>query len=167
MRVLRARRFRVALGIIITLVAATIVPFASRSVASGQQQFVTNTAVMQVMLQKTNDLRKAQGLNTLLPSEELVSSANAKLADMQQKNYWSHYAPDGASFSGFIWQYDTDASLVGENLARCYQSYDEAFAALVASPTHYAVLTGKFTNVGIASSTLADGCESIVMHVSN
>lgn len=166
MRVLRVRRFRVALGIIITLLAATIVPFVSRSVASGQQQYVTNSAVMQAMVQKTNDLRGKQALETLLPSEQLVNSATAKLADMQQKNYWSHYAPDGTSFSSFVWQYDSDANVVGENLAYCYQNYDDAFNALVASPTHYAVLTGEFTNIGIASQTLANGCESIVMHVS-
>lgn len=140
--------------------------FLNRGIATGQSNYDSRSAVMLAFVQRTNDLRAKNNLPALTPSQQLEQSAIAKLQDMQQSQYWGHYSPSGQSFSRFIWQYDEDAELVGENLARCFETYDAAFAALVNSPLHYKVLTGDFTNIGVASQKTASGCESIVMHVS-
>ena len=135
--------------------------------ANSDVLYSSKSDVMQTLTQKTNELRATKNLPALMQSQKLELSANDKLRNMQEQRYWGHYAPDGSSFSQYIWQYDNDAQLVGENLARCYVNYDAAFAALVNSPTHYQVLMGDFTHIGISSQLLQDGCESIVMHFSN
>ena len=57
------------------------------------------------------------------------------------------------------------ADRVGENLARCFDSRQEAFDALVASPTHYAIMTGQFTNFGVSEvEDSASGCTYTTMH---
>ncbi len=163
----RLRSIRLYLLFAIFLVGIGVMfAFPSGGIATGQSTYVSQSQAMQELVQRTNQLRVQKDLPTLQQSRQLEQSAVDKLQNMQQMDYWGHRSPDGASFSQFIWQYDTEAQLVGENLARCFDSYDAAFTALVASPAHYAVLTGEFTNIGVASQKMANGCESIVMHVS-
>jgi uncharacterized protein YkwD len=138
-----------------------------RTVASSQSVYAPKTVVMQQFVLKTNELRRQYDLPELVPDAALETSAEAKLRDMSTQKYWGHYSPGGTSFSSFIWSQKDDAITVGENLARCFDSYDAAFAGLVASPTHFKVLTGDFSNIGVASEITPGGCESIVMHVSN
>lgn len=139
--------------------------FLSHTQADSQTLHQPKTAVMQQFLTKTNQLRATAGKQPLQPNSSLEASARAKLADMQTNHYWGHRSPSNISFSAYIWQEDENAQLVGENLARCYDTYDEAFKALVNSPTHYSVLVGDFTDIGVASQWTDYGCESIVMHV--
>ncbi len=163
----RTRSLRLFLVFAIAIVCTVVVlVISNRGIATGQSSYVTQSQVMQQFTQFTNELRARQNLPAMQQNRQLEQSAIAKLQDMQQLNYWGHRSPEGDSFSYFIWQYDADAQLVGENLARCFESYDAAFAALVKSPAHYAVLTGDFTDIGVASQKMTNGCESIVMHVS-
>jgi uncharacterized protein YkwD len=141
--------------------------FVTEPEAIGQNAYTPKSSVMKQMIQSTNKLRLQNGLQPLVASESLENSAYLKLDDMKNNNYWGHYAPDGTSFSSFIWDEDSSARLVGENLARCFDSYDAAFDGLVQSPKHYGVLTGDFVYIGVASEYTANGCESIVMHVSS
>ena len=162
------RPIRMLFIIVFALLSAAIV-FSlaiNKGIATGQSAYSSQSEVMQDFVRFTNELRKSKNLPTLEQSEQLEQSAIAKLEDMQQQQYWGHYTPNGQSFSRFIWQYDVDAQLVGENLARCFDSHEAAFNALVQSPTHYKVLTGDFSNIGVASQKTSSGCESIVMHVS-
>lgn len=161
-------RFRLYMlaGVVLASIFFAITLFSNETV-SGQNVYSPTTPVMQQMITSTNKLREQSGLQPLVASMALEASAKAKLTDMNNKNYWSHYDPDGVSFSSFIWKEKEDASLVGENLARCFVDYSAAFTGLVNSPKHYAVLTGDFTYIGVASEITASGCESIVMHVSN
>ena len=153
-------------GVLLTSIFFASLVF-SDSVASGETAYVPNTEVMKQLVAATNELRQKNGLAPLQPDESLEKSATAKLVDMRADKYWGHYAPDGTSFSAFIWQENDTATSVGENLARCFPTYEAAFTGLVNSPKHYAVLTGNFTYIGVASEITASGCESIVMHVSN
>lgn len=141
--------------------------FSPSTVARSQNVYLSDTAVMQQMVALTNALRKEKQLAPLEPSAALERSAQAKLHDMSENQYWGHYRPDGASFSRFIWAEDASAVTVGENLARCFNTYQDAFHGLVDSPTHYRVLTGDYSYIGVASTILPNGCESIVMHVSS
>jgi uncharacterized protein YkwD len=161
-------RFRIFIlvGVLLTSIFIASILF-SDSVASGETSYTPKTEVMKQIVAETNELRRQNGLKPLQPDASLEKSAYAKLSDMRSATYWGHYAPDGTSFSAFIWQENDAATSVGENLARCYATYDAAFTGLVNSPKHFAVLTGDFTYIGVASEITANGCESIVMHVSN
>lgn len=116
-------------------------------------------------IQQINQLRSSLGKKPLEYSALLEKSASLKARDMVSNNYWSHYSPNGESFSDFIWRQSPNSQKVGENLARCFVTRDSAFKALVASPTHYEIMVGDFTNVGVSELTnVTDGCVYSVFH---
>jgi uncharacterized protein YkwD len=152
-----------AISVSLVLVAGILQATNLNVGSSGPYQPTTD--VMQDFTDMTNRLRLSNGLLPLEPSPNLELSAKAKLASMANDGYWGHYGPGNESFSKYIWQYEPNATLAGENLARCFSGHKEAFDGLINSPTHYKVLTGDFSKVGVASRN-QDGCESIVMHFS-
>jgi uncharacterized protein YkwD len=114
-----------------------------------------------------NELRVSKNLEPLIIDNKLSLSANQKGLDMSNEKYWGHYAPSGKSFADFIWQSSPKANTVGENLAKCYVSRQDAFEALKASPTHYAIMVGSFTNFGVSEvMDYNSGCINTVMHFS-
>jgi uncharacterized protein YkwD len=116
-------------------------------------------------IQQMNQLRSTIGKGPLEYSSLLEKSASLKARDMVSNNYWGHYSPNGESFSDFIWRQSPDSQKVGENLARCFVTRESAFKALVASPTHYDIMVGDFTNVGVSELTnVNDGCVYAVFH---
>ena len=116
-------------------------------------------------LDKVNSLRAERGLEPLVIDSRLSLSASQKTADMVGQGYWGHYAPSGASFSDYIWRDSPKAVRVGENLAKCFDTRAAAFDALVASPTHYAVMVGQFTNFGVSEQPdPTSGCTYTTMH---
>lgn len=118
-------------------------------------------------LAKVNQLRAEKGLAPLLIDSRLSLSASQKTNDMITQHYWNHYAPDGTAFSDYIWRDSPKAERVGENLAKCFTTQQAAFEALVASPTHYAIMVGQFTNFGVFEETdPTSGCVYTTMHFS-
>lgn len=118
-------------------------------------------------LAAVNQLRFENNLPQLTIDSRLSSSATDKAYDMTKSNYFGHWAPNGKSFSDFIWHNSPQANSVGENLARCFKNRQDAFTALVASPTHFAIMVGQYTNFGVAEVYDADaGCTNTVMHFS-
>jgi len=118
-------------------------------------------------LRAVNDLRYKNNLAPLTLDIRLNESASAKAIDMINNQYFSHWAPNGKSFSDFIWHDSPRAITVGENLAKCFKSREDAFAALVNSPTHYAIMVGNFTNFGVAEKYDSHtNCTQTVMHFS-
>lgn len=132
--------------------------------ASPAKQAITGTASTQY-LAKINALRTQKNLHALHIMPELEQSAHNKATAMVGQHYWGHYAPDGVSFKDYIWQSVPKADYVGENLARCFNSRDNAFTALVASPTHYEIMVGNFEYVGASEVTDPQlGCTITVFH---
>lgn len=128
---------------------------------------ITRNETENYYLNTVNQLRLKKGLRPLIIDSRLSISAKNKAQDMQNNKYWGHYAPVGKSFADFIWTNSPNAESVGENLAKCYTSKQEAFNALVASPTHYAIMTGDFSNFGVSEITnSSDGCVYTIMHFS-
>ena len=116
-------------------------------------------------LSAVNELRSGRGLPLLKVDSRLSTSALQKGNDMVLQNYWGHYAPSGNSFSDYIWGTSPKADTVGENLARCFATREEAFDALVASPTHYANMAGSYTNFGVSEVlNTTSGCTYTTMH---
>ena len=112
-----------------------------------------------------NNLRGSVGQQPLSYDSRLENSAYDKARNMVASDYWGHYSPFGESFSDFIWRRSPTSKRVGENLAKCYTSRVQAFDALVASPTHYQIMVGDFTNVGISEQVSPkDNCTYTVLH---
>lgn len=116
-------------------------------------------------IDQINQLRATVNEKPLTYRAELETSASLKARDMLQDKYWGHYSPNGESFADFIWKQTPASQRVGENLARCFVTRGAAFEALVNSPTHYQVMTGDFTSVGVSElKNTNDNCTYTVFH---
>lgn len=133
---------------------------------ASQAQASTPTQADIFYVQKVNELRAKKGLKPVRLLQELNQSSNNKVTDMVANHYWSHFAPNnGPTFSSIIWERVPVAEEVGENLARCYLARSSAFDALVASPTHYAIMVGNFNYMGVSEAYDANlGCTIMAMH---
>lgn len=99
-----------------------------------------------------NESRVSNDLSSLTIDQRLVNAALAKGKDMFQKQYWSHYGPNGET----PWQFINAAGYIytyaGENLAKDFTSTDAIHTAWMNSPTHRAnILNSNYKNIGIAA----------------
>ena len=163
-------RFVLAI-LLIGIVFSSVSLQAASPSATGNENVNINNQVKAInpadifYIQQINQLRSSLGKKPLEYSAVLEQSASLKARDMVSNNYWGHYGPNGESFSDFIWRQSPDSQKVGENLARCFVTRDSAFKALVASPTHYDIMVGDFTNVGVSElNNVTDGCVYAVFH---
>ncbi len=161
---------RFPLAIIIALFVFSVMstqaasPAASAVVYNEAKAQTINSADV-FYIEKINNLRASVGEPYLFYKPALERSAAYKAQDMINNNYWGHFSPYGSSFSDFIWRETPFSEKVGENLAKCYDSRNDAFKALVNSPTHYEIMVGDFTHVGISERiNLSDGCIYTVLH---
>jgi uncharacterized protein YkwD len=139
-------------------------PAASAVVYSESKAQTINAADI-FYIDKINNLRASLGKPYLFYKPALERSAAFKAQDMINNDYWGHFSPYGTSFSDFIWRQTPFSEKVGENLAKCYENRNDAFRALVNSPSHYEIMVGDFTHVGISERTnLNDGCIYTVLH---
>jgi hypothetical protein len=98
-----------------------------------------------------NDQRIAAGIAALSLNPKLNQSAAAKCKDMVNKNYWSHYGPDGSQ----PWQFITTEGIpyvhLGENIGEGFHSADAEVKGWMKSEEHKAnILDQRFTDVGYA-----------------
>jgi hypothetical protein len=101
-----------------------------------------------------NSERVTRGLDELTIDSRLVSAALAKGQDMIEKDYWSHFGPNGESPWQFILAAGYDYIYAGENLAKDFTLAAPIHSAWMASPSHRSnILNGNFKNIGIASIT--------------
>lgn len=102
------------------------------------------------VIRLTNEKRAANGLAPLTYSPLLSQSAQAKGADMLNKGYWAHVAPDGTEPWIFFLNAGYQYKYAGENLARDFSSASAAVDAWMASPTHRDnLLSPKYKEIGI------------------
>ena len=114
------------------------------------------------MLNKINELR-AKGCNCkgdfmrpvqpLKWSKTLMTSALHHAQDMQRKNYFSHYSPNGNDIGdrldtvGYKWSY------CGENLGIGQRNFDEVFEDWIQSKSHCKMMMNpEVEEVAVASS---------------
>ncbi len=127
--------------------------------------FATTAAADVFYVLNVNELRVKNGLKPVRLLVELNESSADKANHMAATHYWGHYDPDGLAFSDYIWKQVPQAQFVGENLARCFETRDAAFASLVASPTHYQVMVGDFNYIGVSEAyDQTIGCTIMAMH---
>jgi len=111
---------------------------------------ITETQLLDI----TNKIRKEHGLQELKLDPELSQAAANKASDMFKKNYWAHIAPDGATPWAFINNSGYEYLYAGENLARGFDSAQDAVEAWMESPTHRDnMLSSNYNDVGFAVAT--------------
>ena len=103
------------------------------------------------VIRLTNEKRVQAGLAPLVTSSVLSQAAQAKGADMLNKDYWAHVAPDGTQPWYFFTSFGYKYRYAGENLARDFQNPSSAVEAWMASPSHKEnLLSSKYKEIGIA-----------------
>lgn len=153
------------MAFIVSIIVLTAASVTAPAAASTQVPITSPTAANTFYLEKVNALRAQNGLAPVRLLIELNESSNDKASVMAANHYWGHYDPDGKAFSDYIWKRVPPATLVGENLARCYPTRNQAYAALDASPTHHEIMVGNFNFMGVSEAYDSSlGCTITVMH---
>src|SRR3972149_811846 len=104
------------------------------------------------LLIQVNEERAKRGLAPLTLNPQLSDAARRKAADMLEKNYWAHFAPDGSTSPwGFIRAAGYNYVHAGENLARGFTDSSAVVTAWMASQSHRDnILAYKYRDVGFA-----------------
>jgi uncharacterized protein YkwD len=115
-------------------------------------------------LELVDQYRATKHLPMLFLDPQLTESAQAKADDLVANQYWAHNRPGATS-----WDWFTKAGYVyssaGENLAKCWPDTESVVKAWIASPTHEAVMSGNYQDVGFGiAKNPKDGCNYIVAH---
>lgn len=110
-----------------------------------------------------NQERADRGLDELKLSDKLNTSAQLKAYDMKELDYWAHDNPNGTEPWHFFKLAGYEYEGAGEVLAKNYDTPAKTIAAWIASPTHYDVLMGDYTEVGLGQVSYG-GTTVIVGH---
>jgi uncharacterized protein YkwD len=115
------------------------------------------------MFELHNEARTAHGLGSLCLSPVLTKAARARSQDMLNRDYFSHYTPDGVtvidqlSHYGYYGYDPSDYHSVGENIGLGGDFTDQdtperRFTGWMHSPGHRAnILRGDFEEVGVGA----------------
>lgn len=99
----------------------------------------------------TNAARQGQGLPELITSPTLKKVADLKLADMLQKNYFSHTSPEGKTPWYWFDKAGYNYKLAGENLAMDFFMSKDVVNAWMNSESHKRnILFKDFKEIGVA-----------------
>lgn len=121
----------------------------------------TNASSLLVLVNKE---RASVGVKPLTMVSELTESAFVKANDLIDNDYWNHDRPDGVKFSDVIFKYLPDATKVGENLTKCYDSVDSEFVALKNSTSHYENMIDKDYQLYGDATIIDNKCKYTVQH---
>jgi uncharacterized protein YkwD len=102
-----------------------------------------------------NNIRVANGLNALAFDGSLNDVAKVRSQDLIDRNYFSHYTPEGTNVFNLMKSMNVGYRYAGENLAQCAPASigtPEAFLnAWMNSPTHMAnILRAQYTLIGVS-----------------
>lgn len=102
-----------------------------------------------------NGYRIQNGLPVMKHDERLCSSAQAKLDDMVNNNYFEHTSPKGVSYSKFIAD-NTTYRKAGENLATSHQDSASVFSGWINSPSHKANIVDAYDRTCVKVVNVSD-----------
>src|SRR3972149_9755309 len=88
------------------------------------------------VIRLTNEKRAQNGLSPLTNNPTLSQAAQAKGADMLNRDYWAHVSPDGTQPWKFFTDFGYKYRYAGAHLARGFQNAPSAVDAWMASPSH-------------------------------
>lgn len=103
------------------------------------------------ILYETNQRRKLEQINSVTENKALTLSAQWKVIDMFEHQYFEHVGPTGEGVAELVTEADYVYVSVAENLALGnFTSADEVVEAWMNSPGHRAnILNKEFTEMGI------------------
>lgn len=105
-----------------------------------------------------NKERAAQGLPALKFNSKLSNVAEAKAADLRDKNYFSHTSPTYGSPFDMMKSFGISYTAAGENIAKGYKTPDAVMQGWMNSPGHKAnILNSSFTEIGVGYVTDGSG----------
>jgi hypothetical protein len=108
---------------------------------------ITKTALIDFL----NSERKSRGLPLLSENPILDQSAYLKAKDILEKDYFSHWSPEGTSPWYWFKAAGYDYQFAGENLAIGFLDSKEVHEALMSSPSHRQnILNPNYKEIGIA-----------------
>lgn len=103
------------------------------------------------VIRLTNEKRAQNGLAPVTLNSTLSQAAQAKGADMLNKDYWAHVAPDGTQPWKFFVDFGYKYRYAGENLARDFTNPSSTVDAWMNSPSHREnMLNPKYKDIGVA-----------------
>jgi hypothetical protein len=98
-----------------------------------------------------NEERAERGLPAFIANETLAKAAQAKLSDMEKKNYFAHTSPEKLTPWSFIESAGYDYRFAGENLAIHFKNPGSEHQAWMKSEKHCQnILDPRFSEVGMA-----------------
>ncbi len=117
------------------------------------------------LLNDTNKMRETAGLSDLRLNAKLTEAAQEKAANMFEKNYWAHVAPDGTQPWDFILKQNYDYIYAGENLAKNFPTSKDVVQAWYDSVSHREnLLSPNYDEVGFAvENGILDGYETTLV----
>ena len=106
----------------------------------------------QGVIEWTNTQREKYGLSALEENSKLNTMAQAKIEDMFQNQYFSHYSSLGEGVGDLAKNFDYEFLVIGENLALGNFQNDESLVeAWMASPGHREnILSPTYQEIGVA-----------------
>jgi uncharacterized protein YkwD len=110
------------------------------------------------VISETNRHRSEAGLAPLIRVTRLDVSSGAKLDHMLRHDYWAHDAPDGTSPWAFIELSGYSHELMGENLARDFDTAKGVVEGWMNSPAHRDnMLAPGYTEMGVVAQHIDNG----------
>ncbi len=105
-----------------------------------------------VLIEKTNAERIAEGVSKVTSNTTLNEIAEEKLADMFTRWYFNHVTPEGTKIGAHAKENGYTYSIIGENLAiGIYGSDQEVIDTWMESGGHRAnILNERFSEIGLA-----------------
>jgi len=102
-----------------------------------------------------NTVRAENGLGALTANQALNNIAVSRSTDLLNRNYFSHYTPEGKTIFNFLKENGVGYKNAGENLAHSMPasigSPDAFMNAWMNSPSHKAnILRGAYSQIGIS-----------------
>ena len=120
------------------------------------QTGTTVLAMEREIVDLVNEIRSANGLQTLTLNEELCNVARIKSQDMHDKGYFSHTSPTYGSPFDMMKQFGITYRTAGENIAMGYPTAEAVVDGWMNSEGHRAnILNASFTEIGVGY--VADG----------
>ncbi len=100
----------------------------------------------------TNIQRERYGFTSLSENSKLDNSAEIKLNDIFQKQYFEHVSPNGTTIEDLSKESEYDFILIGENLAMGdFENDRDLVDAWMASPGHRAnILKSQYKEIGVS-----------------
>lgn len=115
--------------------------------------WLVSTILPAIVTDATNSARSGEGLTLLQRNEALDLVAELKAQDMAEKEYFSHWSPEGVSPWHWFNVVGYEYLHAGENLAVHFTDSESVVDAWLDSPTHRAnILNNSYQEIGVGTA---------------